>query len=122
MFRQPPKSPRPAPLFPYTTLFRSRARLLVAADGRRSAQRESAGIRAVEIDYGQTAIVATVAHELPHEGVAHEHFLPSGPFALLPMTDAPADSGAPVHRSRSEERRVGKECVSTCRSRWAPYP
>src|SRR3546814_15276958 len=24
--------------------------------------------------------------------------------------------------SRSEERRVGKECVSTCRSRWAPYP
>src|SRR3546814_4934992 len=44
-----------------------RARLLVAADGRRSAQREAAGIRAVEIDYGQTAIVATVAHELPHE-------------------------------------------------------
>ncbi|HMA13306.1 MAG: FAD-dependent monooxygenase, partial [Bacteroidota bacterium] len=65
-----------------------RARLLVAADGRRSAQREAAGIRVTEIDYGQTAIVATVAHTLPHGGVAHEHFLPSGPFALLPMTDA----------------------------------
>jgi 2-octaprenyl-6-methoxyphenol hydroxylase len=76
-----------------------RARLLVAADGRRSAQRAAAGIRATEIDYPQTAIVATVAHSLPHDGVAHEHFLPSGPFALLPMTDAPDASGKPVHRS-----------------------
>jgi 2-octaprenyl-6-methoxyphenol hydroxylase len=76
-----------------------KARLLVAADGRRSAQREAAGIRAMEIDYGQTAIVATVAHEVPHEGVAHEHFLPSGPFALLPMTDAADERGRPVHRS-----------------------
>lgn len=76
-----------------------RARLLVAADGRGSAQREAAGIRAMEIDYGQTAIVATVAHEVPHEGMAHEHFLPSGPFALLPMTDAADERGRPVHRS-----------------------
>ena len=76
-----------------------KARLLVAADGRGSAQREAAGIRAMEIDYGQTAIVATVAHALPHEGVAHEHFLPSGPFALLPMTDASDERGGPVHRS-----------------------
>ncbi|WP_340116320.1 FAD-dependent monooxygenase [Pelagibius sp. 7325] len=76
-----------------------RARLVVAADGRRSATREAAGIRIMEIDYGQTAIVATVAHELPHDGVAHEHFLPSGPFALLPMTDAKDDAGKVVHRS-----------------------
>lgn len=75
------------------------ARLLVAADGRGSAQRQAAGIGATEIDYGQTAIVATVAHTLPHEGVAHEHFLPSGPFALLPMTDTTDDTGAPLHRS-----------------------
>ena len=40
-----------------------------------------------------------MAHEVPHGGVAHEHFLPSGPFALLPMTDAPDESGRPVHRS-----------------------
>jgi 2-octaprenyl-6-methoxyphenol hydroxylase len=76
-----------------------RARLVVAADGRRSATREAAGIKIMEIDYGQTAIVATVAHELPHDGVAHEHFLPSGPFALLPMTDVEDDAGKVVHRS-----------------------
>ncbi|WP_193366828.1 UbiH/UbiF/VisC/COQ6 family ubiquinone biosynthesis hydroxylase [Pelagibius marinus] len=81
-----------------------KARLLVAADGRRSAQREAAGIKVMEIDYGQTAIVATVAHSRPHHGVAHEHFLPSGPFALLPMTDAPGErkegeKGETVHRS-----------------------
>ncbi|MEO3427894.1 UbiH/UbiF/VisC/COQ6 family ubiquinone biosynthesis hydroxylase [Pelagibius sp. CAU 1746] len=86
-----------------------KARLLVAADGRRSAQREAAGIKAMEIDYGQTGIVATVAHSRPHHGVAHEHFLPSGPFALLPMTDAPDESGKPVHRSSlvwTEKRRL----------------
>ena len=80
-----------------------RARLLVAADGRRSATRDAAGIKLMTVDYGQTAIVATVAHEKPHHGVAHEHFLPAGPFALLPMTDAPADpaepTSPPVHRS-----------------------
>ena len=76
-----------------------RARLLVAADGRRSAQREAAGIKVMQVDYGQTAIVATVAHSEPHNGVAHEHFLPSGPFALLPMTDAPDEEGRIVHRS-----------------------
>lgn len=80
-----------------------RARLLVAADGRNSAQRAAAGIKVTDFAYRQTAIVATVAHELPHGGVAHEHFLPSGPFALLPMTDAPSEKGnahgKPVHRS-----------------------
>lgn len=76
-----------------------RARLLVAADGRGSAQRAAAGIRTTELDYGQTGIVATIAHTLPHEGVAHEHFLPSGPFALLPMTGAADETGAVVHRS-----------------------
>lgn len=76
-----------------------RAALLVAADGRGSAQRQAAGIKIMEVAYPQTAIVATVAHEIPHGGVAHEHFLPAGPFALLPMTDAPGESGRPVHRS-----------------------
>ncbi len=71
-----------------------RARLLVAADGARSTLRQEAGIAAAEITYAQTAIVATVAHELPHGGVAHEHFLPAGPFAMLPMTDAEG-----LHRS-----------------------
>lgn len=63
-----------------------RARLVVAADGRDSALRERIGIGSVGWDYPQTGIVATVAHERPHRGVAYEHFLPAGPFAILPMT------------------------------------
>ena len=61
------------------------ARLAVAADGRTSRLRGQAGIRLTRRAYGQTAIVCTVGHEFPHEGVAHEHFLPAGPFAILPL-------------------------------------
>ncbi|MEE2951958.1 MAG: ubiquinone biosynthesis hydroxylase [Pseudomonadota bacterium] len=61
------------------------ARLLVACDGVRSAIRDMAGIRTVSWRYDQSGIVATVAHERPHEGRAEEHFLPSGPFAILPL-------------------------------------
>jgi 2-octaprenyl-6-methoxyphenol hydroxylase len=61
-------------------------RLLVACDGVRSKLRDMAGIRTVTWNYGQSGIVTTVAHERPHEGVAEEHFLPSGPFAILPLT------------------------------------
>jgi len=62
------------------------ARLVIGADGRNSPLRESAGIRVTKFDYPQTAIVCTVAHARPHNGVAVELFLPSGPFAMLPMT------------------------------------
>jgi 2-octaprenyl-6-methoxyphenol hydroxylase len=62
------------------------ARLCVAADGRDSALRESQDIRTVGWDYPQTGIVTTVVHELPHNGVAYEHFLAPGPFAILPIT------------------------------------
>jgi 2-octaprenyl-6-methoxyphenol hydroxylase len=61
------------------------APLAVAADGRTSPLRKAAGMRALEWRYRQTAIVCTVAHERPHRGVAREHFLPNGPFAMLPM-------------------------------------
>ncbi|WP_370156021.1 UbiH/UbiF/VisC/COQ6 family ubiquinone biosynthesis hydroxylase [Ferrovibrio sp.] len=64
-----------------------RARLVIGADGRQSAVRSGAGIRTTGWDYDQAGIVCTVAHELPHEGVAQERFLPAGPFAILPMTD-----------------------------------
>jgi len=64
------------------------ARLVVAADGRHSLVRRLAGIGFKEFGYNQTAIVCTVAHERPHHGTAHENFLPAGPFAMLPMTDA----------------------------------
>ena len=68
---------------------RIQAQLIVGAEGQASQLREAAGIRATRWDYPQVGIVCTVAHEAPHQGVAHEHFLPSGPFALLPMTDGP---------------------------------
>ena len=61
------------------------ARLAVAADGRNSALRRAAGIRTMGWSYPQTGIVCTVAHERPHRGIAHERFLPAGPFAILPM-------------------------------------
>lgn len=66
---------------------RLRARLVAAADGKDSLLRRDAGIRAVEWRYRQTGIVTTVRHERPHAGIAIEHFLPAGPFAILPMTD-----------------------------------
>jgi 2-octaprenyl-6-methoxyphenol hydroxylase len=62
-----------------------RAPLIVAADGAQSALRQRAGISTTGHDYGQTGLVATIAHELPHEGIAYEHFRPSGPFASLPL-------------------------------------
>ncbi len=64
---------------------RIEARLLVACDGAKSKLRDSAGIKTVHWDYGQSGIVTTVEHERPHEGVAEEHFLPAGPFAVLPL-------------------------------------
>jgi 2-octaprenyl-6-methoxyphenol hydroxylase len=63
-----------------------RARLAVSAEGRQSRLRREAGIAITEWSYDQVGIVCTVSHERPHRGIAHEHFLPSGPFASLPMT------------------------------------
>ena len=63
------------------------APLVVAADGRNSALRRQAGIRVSAWTYDQTGIVVTVAHERPHKGIAHEFFLPAGPFAILPLTE-----------------------------------
>jgi 2-octaprenyl-6-methoxyphenol hydroxylase len=62
-----------------------RARLLVAADGARSTIRSRAGIATHGWSYGQSAIVVNVAHERDHQGRAEEHFLPAGPFAILPL-------------------------------------
>ena len=70
------------------------APLLAAADGRNSPAREAAGIRVARWRYDHMAVVAVLRHQRPHENVAYEIFYPSGPFALLPMTD---DRGG--HRS-----------------------
>lgn len=61
------------------------AKLLIAADGRNSQMRELVGIPVTRWSYDQKGIVCMIEHELPHHGVAHEHFLPTGPFAVLPM-------------------------------------
>ncbi len=61
--------------------------LLTGADGRKSFVREWAGIETKIHDYGQTAIIATLAHQKPHHGVAFECFRAQGPLAILPMTD-----------------------------------
>ena len=61
------------------------AALIVGADGRGSQIRKDAGIELTEWSYHQTGIVLTVDHEIPHHNVAHEHFLPAGPFAILPL-------------------------------------
>jgi 2-octaprenyl-6-methoxyphenol hydroxylase len=63
------------------------APVVVGAEGRNSVVRAAAGINAIGWGYGQSGVVATVKLERPHQGVAHEYFLPSGPFAILPLTE-----------------------------------
>jgi 2-octaprenyl-6-methoxyphenol hydroxylase len=63
-----------------------RARLLVGCDGKKSPTATRVGIGRTGWDYGQTALVCAIAHERPHEGCAHQYFLPSGPLAILPLT------------------------------------
>ena len=65
-----------------------RARLIVGADGRNSAVRDIAGIGAKRTSYGQKALVFTVAHDEPHQGVSTEIHRTGGPFTLVPLPDA----------------------------------
>jgi len=66
-----------------------RASLMIAAEGRRSPTREEAGLPIAHWDYHHRAIIVGLDHEKPHDNVAWEIFYPAGPFALLPMKDAP---------------------------------
>lgn len=85
--------------------------VLAAADGARSRLRDLAGIRTVGWDYGQSGIVATVEHELPHGGRAEEHFLPAGPFAILPL---PGNRASLVwtERTATAERLVASDAFT----------
>jgi 2-octaprenyl-6-methoxyphenol hydroxylase len=76
--------------------------LVVAADGQRSALRKMAGFKIVEWTSDQAAITGTIAHAKPHGGRAVQHFLPSGPFALLPMV---GNRSSIVWTERAEEAR-----------------
>lgn len=62
------------------------SRLLVGADGRASMVRQDAAIPVSTFEYQQHGIVCSIEHEIGHQGIAHERFLPSGPFAILPLT------------------------------------
>lgn len=60
-------------------------RLLIGCDGRGSGTAARAGIRRQGWSYGQTALVTAIAHERPHNGIAHQYFMPEGPLAILPL-------------------------------------
>ncbi|MEM6339841.1 MAG: FAD-dependent monooxygenase [Pseudomonadota bacterium] len=62
-----------------------RGRVLVGADGRESGTAARAGIRRTGWGYGQTALVCAINHAKPHEGTAHQFFMPPGPLAILPL-------------------------------------
>ena len=91
---------------------RIECRLVIAAEGRNSPLREQAGIPVTRLPYDQTGMTFAITHERPHHGIAVEHFLPSGPFALLPMAPS-ADAltgGAPnVSAIVWTERRASAE-------------
>src|SRR3546814_16671527 len=104
MRRRPPRSTRTDTLFPYTTLFRSHR--VEHAQFRRSQR--------LFLDGASVFEQRVIAEIVPH-----------GATGTVPQQQA-AEGGAgaqgtPVFEPSSEERRVGKECVSTCRSRWSPY-
>jgi 2-octaprenyl-6-methoxyphenol hydroxylase len=83
------------------------APILAAADGRHSATREAAGIPLARWKYRHKAIVSTLRHERPHDNIAYEIFFPSGPFALLPMTDDPKGHRSAIVWSVPEEDAAG---------------
>ncbi|WP_271880918.1 FAD-dependent monooxygenase [Phaeobacter italicus] len=74
-------------------------RLLVGADGRRSGTAERAGIKRTGWDYGQTALVCAIEHDRPHNGIAHQFFMPPGPLAILPL---PGNRSSIVWSERSD--------------------
>lgn len=86
---------------------RLHAPLLVAADGRNSTTREAAGIRVARWRYDHQAIVSVLGHERPHDHVAYEIFYPTGPFALLPMTDGPSGHRSAIVWSVSRDDAAG---------------
>src|SRR3546814_14281753 len=117
MIRRPPRSTRTDTLFPYTTLFRSRRLEAVFTDSRWCRARP-----------------CFVHEDLPAESYCRRHILLHGEPGAAAREPAAAGTrwGASrrlpahvprtaLHDNRSEERRVGKACVSTCRSRWSPY-
>src|SRR3546814_15372346 len=122
MIRRPPRSTRTDTLFPYTTLFRSSGCWERSGRSLRRRDRPSSSSRRTcrsAIDRGDSPhIQGSSAPARRRVATAWHRTRRRGPRLL--GRPAARDSGA-LRGSRSEERRVGKECVSTCRSRWSPY-
>ncbi len=100
-------------------------RLVVAAEGRSSPLRRSAGIPVTHLPYDQTGIVCAISHQRPHHNTALEHFLPSGPFAQLPMCASPdaLEGGAPnmsaivwTERARIAQRMLALDDASLAKA------
>ena len=88
-----------------------RAPLVIGAEGRGSVTRDAAGIDVQGWSYGQSGVVATVHLEHDHQGVAHEYFLPSGPFAILPLTEQRASLVWTEPTRRGEALRGARDAV-----------
>jgi 2-octaprenyl-6-methoxyphenol hydroxylase (EC 1.14.13.-)/2-octaprenyl-3-methyl-6-methoxy-1,4-benzoquinol hydroxylase (EC 1.14.13.-) len=97
-----------------------RAALVVAADGRASTLRAQAGIPVTKFAYRQSAVVCAIAHERSHRNVALEHFLPGGPFAQLPMSDADGAHISAIVFTEAHEvaQRLGRWMRGRSRRRW----
>ena len=87
------------------------APLVLAADGRRSALAEMAGIRRQGWDYNQTSLVCAIAHEKPHTGTAHQFFTPAGPLAILPLTGNRSSIVWTEARVRAEAIQTGPDAA-----------
>ena len=111
--RSPAMRPTPAPAQPVAQ-GRPRARGAADRRRRRRACRRCAAWPASASSAtttGRSGIVTTIAHELPHEGVAYEHFRPAGPFASLPLPRQPLVAG--VDRKHRRGRARSRRCRST---------
>src|SRR3546814_15844255 len=110
MIRRPPRSTRTDTLFPYTTLFRS-----LAQDAAEQEVVEDEETTALRDRLAASSLTPERQELLFNLGLFHKREAKPAQWTVF-------DSAARDEEElRSEERRVGKECVSTCRSRWSPY-
>src|SRR3546814_12583144 len=120
MIRRPPRSTRTDTLFPYTTLFRSKR-----ADPREIALPEGEVSGAGKMLLRDVQLLAIAEHRLICLNLSEAARTLPCDLDIAAMDGAKPPCRKRIRRGfdpRSEERRVGKECVSTCRSRWSPYP
>src|SRR3546814_18674660 len=121
MIRRPPRSTRTDTLFPYTTRFRS----AVAAMGDLYSDRTPAQFLMTAVVVGLTAIGLLQSRDgsgmRGHSDAAKVTLLSTMLFLLETISLHGVDALIYQPAKRSEERRVGQECVSTCRSRWSPF-